>query len=127
MEPTRDLVGAVVELTPRMEYGQHNFEGGPVLGGMHVCGNPASVVGDGDRVVGMHGNLDLGAEARHHLVDGVVYYLPYQVMEARRRRGANVHRRPHAYGLKALQDLDLAPVVAFVARSHGLPLSHPIT
>ena len=55
---------------------------------------------------------DLVAEAGHGLVDRVVDDLVHEVVQAAGAGGADVHPRALADGLEALEDLDVAGVVA---------------
>ena len=108
------LVGAVVELAARMQDREDDLERRNLLDGVEADGDAAAVILHGDRVVGMDGHLDLGTEAGHGLVDGVVDDLPHQVVQARHRRGADIHARALTNCLEALEDLDLALVVGML-------------
>ena len=65
----------------------------------------AAVVDDGDRVVGVDGDVDAGAVAGEGFVDRVVDDLVDEVVEAARPGGADVHAGPLADRLEALEDL----------------------
>ena len=82
---------------------------------MHVDGDAAAVVGDGDRVVGVDDDLDLVGLAGQRLVDGVVDDLVDQVVQAARAGRADVHARALADRLEALEDGDVLGAVAPVA------------
>jgi len=60
----------------------------------------------------MHTHLDAVVSARERLVDGVVDDLVDEVMEPSRTGRADVHARPFADRLQALQDLDVLGGVA---------------
>ncbi len=122
VEAAGHLVGVVVELASRVEDGKDNLERGDPLDGVALHGDAAAVVVDGDGVVRVDGHLDLGAEPGHRLVDGVVHDLPHQVVQARRRRRADVHARALANRLEALKDLDLTgTVLVLLCHAHILP------
>ena len=80
-------------------------------------GDAAAVVGDGDRVVGVDGDVDGGAVAGERLVDGVVDDLVDEVVEASRAGGADVHAGPLADRLEAFEDLDILGVVVRLLHS----------
>ena len=107
-----DLVGGVVKLATCMQDGQDDLKGRNLLDGVLVHGDAAAVVYDGDGVIGVDCHLDLVAEAGEGLVNGVVHDLVHQVVQSAGARRANVHARALADGLKTLEDLDLAAVVA---------------
>ena len=118
-----DLVGLVVELSAGVQDGEDDLEGRDLLLGVLGHGDASAVVLDGHGVVRVDRHLNLGAEARHGLVDGVVDNLPHQVVQAGRRSGTNVHARTLAHGLKALEDLNFARIVRVVVLlCHVTPL-----
>ena len=126
MQPARHLVAVLVELATGVQLG-HDDLGGAALGLVAVVpldagGDPAAVVGDRDGVVGMNGDDDLVAVAGERLVDRVVDDLEDQVVQTGTVGGvADVHARPLAHRLQALEDLDaagavVAPAVGFLTR-----------
>jgi hypothetical protein len=74
---------------------------------MDVGGDAATVVGDGAGAVVVEHHQDLVAVAGQGLVNGVVDHLVHQVVQAPGAGGADVHARPLAHRLQALQNLDL--------------------
>ena len=72
-----------------------------------IDGNAAAVVDDGDRAVDVDGDVDLIAEAGQRLVDRVVDDLVDQMVQPARPGRPDVHRRPLANRLQALENLDL--------------------
>jgi len=50
---------------------------------------------------------DLGAEAGHRLVDGVVDDFPDEVVQTSQTRGADVHARAATHRIETLQHLDV--------------------
>ena len=115
VQAARHLVAAAVaELAAGVEHGEHHLGGGLLLLGHRVDRDAAAVVRDGDGVVRMDDDLDLVGLAGQGLVDGVVDDLVDQVMEAAGAGRADVHARPLANGLEALQDRDVLGAVAAV-------------
>src|SRR5690606_1500102 len=113
-----NLVAVVVELSAGMQHGHDDLGGGTAFLGMDVHGNAAAVVRDGDGVVGVDGDRDLGAVAGQGLVDGVVHDLEDHVVQARAVIGiADVHAGTLAHRFQSLQYLDVAGIV-------GLGVSH---
>ena len=122
VEAAGDLVGVVVKLAARVEDGEDHLERRDLLDGVLLHGDAAAVVVDRDRVVRVDGHLDLGAEAGHGLVDGVVHDLPHQVVQAGGGRRADVHARALPDRLETLEDLDGLPaVVVLLCHAHILP------
>ena len=109
-----DLVGVVVELAARVQDREDDLERRhALLLRVLLDGDAAAVVLDRDGVVRMDGHLDLGAVARHGLVDRVVDDLPHEMVQARGGRGSDVHAGTLAHSLETLEDLDVfASVVA---------------
>ncbi len=84
------LVVVAVKLAAGVQNGQHHFQGRLFCFGMFVDGDPAAVVGDGDRAaVLVQRDRDLRCVPVHRFVDRVVDDLPDQVVQpgrCRRRR-----------------------------------------
>ena len=114
-----DLVAtAVAELAAGVEHGEHDLDRRPALLLVHRDGNPAPVVDDGHRVVGVDRDGDLGAVAGEGLVDGVVDDLVDEVVQTHHAGRADVHARALADGLEAFEDRDVLCVVAGVGLRH---------
>ena len=111
VEAAGDLVAPAAELAAGVEHGENHLQGGQARLGLDVHGDAAAVVGDSDGVALVDGDGDLIAEAGQGLVDGVVHDLVDQVVQSRFAGGADIHARPLAHGLQALQHLDLAAAV----------------
>ena len=118
MQAAGDFVGIAVEFSAGVKNSHDNFGGWLFLRGVHVDGNAAPVVGDGDGIVVMDDNVDFVAIARKGLVDRVVANFPDQMMQAEFAGRADVHRRTLAYGFDAAKDFDRSGVV-LVARAFG--------
>ena len=82
---------------------------------MFVDWNTTTIVLNSDRLILVDSHLNMGAVARHCLVDGVVNGLVDEVMETFLTDVANVHGRTLAHCLKSFEDLDVTcRVVALV-------------
>ena len=84
-------------------------------------GNAAAVVAHRHRAVRIERDVDFGGVAGQRLVDGVVDDLVDHVVQAGAVVGvADVHARPLAHGIEALEDLDrFRAVVGFGADISG--------
>jgi hypothetical protein len=102
------LVGGVLELAAGMEHGEDDFRRRLATFLVGVHGNAAAVVPHRAGPVGVQDDLDAVAVARQRLVNGVVHDLVDEVVEPIGPGVADVHGRPLAHGLEALEDLDVA-------------------
>ena len=84
MEPTRYLVGVLIELPPRMERRHRELHAGYTLFRVYIDGDPPAIVADRDRAVLTQRDPYFGAEAGHRLVDGVVDNFVHEVCNPRR-------------------------------------------
>src|SRR5690606_34160340 len=110
-----DLVGVLVEFAAGVQFGHDDFGGAAAVFVVLVDGrgDAAAVVGDRDAVVGVDGDDDVVAIPRQCLVDGVVHDFEDHVVQAGAvGRVADVHARPFAHGLQALEHLDRIGAVA---------------
>ena len=87
-----NFVSVAIEFSAGVQHGHHDFGGGLFFRGVHVDGNAAAVVDDGDAVVVVHGDVDFVAEAGHGFVDGVVDDFPDEMVQAQFAGRADVHR-----------------------------------
>ena len=111
-----DLVAAAVaELAAGVEDREHDLDGRLALLLHDRHGDAAAVVDDGDRAVGVERDVDLGRVAGEGLVDGVVDDLVDEVVQTAHAGRADVHARPLAHGLEALEDGDVLGVVRALA------------
>ena len=77
-----DLVAAAVaELAAGVQDGEHDLDGRPALLLHDPDRDAGAVVDDGDRVVGVDGDVDARGAAGERLVDGVVDHLVDEVMQ----------------------------------------------
>src|SRR5262249_1850800 len=104
-----NFVRGSIELAAGVQLGEYHLGGGNFLAvDYHVVDrNAAAVVHDGNGVVDVDGDLDLGGKAGKGFVHGVVDDLVHQVVQPHLAVGADVHSRTQADGLHPLQDLDV--------------------
>jgi hypothetical protein len=100
-----------------MELRHRDLGRGPTLLGMQIDGNPAALVLDRDRVVGVDRDANDVAEAADVLIDRVVDDLPHEVVKPGNAGRADVHRGPESHGLQTFEDFDGTRVVF----AHTLP------
>ena len=102
-----NLVGILVEFPAGMQLRHDDLGGRHALALVDVGRDAAAVVEHGHRAVGVERHLDARRVAGQRLVDGVVDHLVDHVVEAGAVVGvADIHARPLAHGVEALQDLD---------------------
>ena len=102
-----DLVGVLVELTARVQLGHDDLGRRDAFALVDVGWDAAAIVGDGHRAVGVERDRDFRCVAGQRLVDGVVHHLVDHVVQARAVIGiADIHARPLAHRIKALEHLD---------------------
>ena len=118
-----DLVGVLVEFSAGMQLGHDDLGGGDALALVDVGRDAAAVVEDRHRAVGVERHLDARGVAGEHLVDGVVDDLVDHVVQARAVVGvADIHARPLAHRVEALQDLDRFRAIFFRLGRARLPI-----
>ena len=106
-----------------MQHREHHLKGWDALLRVTSYGYATPVVRHGHGVVRVNGNGDLRTKSRHGLVHGVVHDLPYQVVQAARTRGTDVHARSLAHGVQAFEDLDrVLSVPVLLLLCHVIPL-----
>ncbi len=121
VQTTGDLVAASVsELATGVQDGQHDLDRGTALLLHDRHGNTATVVGLGDRVVGMDRDGHLCAEAGKRLVDRVVHKLVHKVVQTHDPRGADVHAGALANCLQPLEDRYVLCVITGVTSHRGV-------
>ena len=106
MEPPRDLVAVVIELAAGVQHGHDHFRSGyPFL--VDIGRNTAAVVLNGDGLIGMNGDGDVGAVPGQRLVDRVVHHLEHHVVQTRSVvRVTDIHAGAFTHRIKAFQHLD---------------------
>ena len=113
VETAGDLVAVAAELAARMENSEHDLDRRHAAL-VHINGNAAAVVRDGDAVVLVDHNLDVVAVARKRLVNRVVNNFINKVMQSALGGRSDVHTRALANSLKALEHLDLSRAVVSI-------------
>src|SRR5262249_32897217 len=101
-----NLVALVVELSACVQHREHNFRR-RLSAFVLVNGNTAAVVDNGDRSVGVNGDIHLVGEAGQRLVNGVVDDFVHEVMQPGRTSRPDVHGWTFPYSLEPFEDLDL--------------------
>ena len=110
------LVAVLVELAAGVQHRQRELDAGHLLGRMHVDGNAASVVFDGDGVVVVDRDAHRVGVAGQRFIDRVVDDFRHEVVQPALGRRADVHAGTLANRLESLEDLNLSSVVLLVAR-----------
>ena len=123
MEPAGHLVAATTELPACVEDGVDDLHG-VRTGGVLAHRDAASVVLDGDRVIAVDRDGDVGRVTRHRFVDRVVDDLPDQVMEATDVGRPDVHARPATNSFEPLEDLNAGRVVVGAAAAAAASGGH---
>lgn len=118
MQAAGHLIAGILaaELAAGMEHGVHDGDSRDAQLGLDVHGDAAAVVRNFDDVAGLDGDFDVGAVAGQSFVDGVIYDLIDQVVQAGGAGGTDVHTGALAHGFQAFQDLDLCAAVGVVGR-----------
>ncbi len=111
MQAAGHFVAAAAELASRMEHRQHHLQGGLLQLGLLIHRDAAAIVDDGDAAIGVNGDVDGVTVAGHGLVDAVVDDLANEVVQAANVGAADVHARPAADRLQALEHLDVLGAV----------------
>jgi len=99
-ESVSRVAGALVELAARVQAGEGEHDYRNLFFGMQANRNAAAVVGDRDRTVAMHADVDVQGLAGQGLVGRVVDDL---LDDVGRRVGAGVHARPFAHRLETFE------------------------
>ena len=92
-------VTARPEFAARMQDGHYYFDRGAFFGGMHIYRDSAAVIADPQTPICLDGNFDMVAIAGQSLVDGVVDYLVYQVVQTALPGRTDIHTGAFAYCL----------------------------
>ena len=107
-----NLVGILVELAARMQSREHHLGGGNALLDVHVGGDAAPVVADGDAAVAVQGQRDVVGKAGLRLINGVVDDFECHVVQAGPVIGiADIHSGSFADRIQALEDRDRRSVI----------------
>ena len=126
MEAARHLVRILVEFPARVQLGHDDLGRRDPFALMDVGRNPAAVVGDRARAVGVQRHLDPAGVAGQGLVDRVIDYFMNHVMQARAVIGvADVHAGTLADRVESLEDLDRFRAVFLGVLGRGV-VSHSV-
>ncbi|MPM70900.1 hypothetical protein SDC9_117861 [bioreactor metagenome] len=120
MEAAGDLIAAAAEFSAGVEDGKHHLQGGLACLLLDIHRDAPAVVHNRDDISRQNAHRDIVAVPGQRLVDGVVHNFVYQMVQARRGRGADIHARPLPNGLKALQNLYFRSAVLMLYRGHAL-------
>ncbi|MDR6304418.1 hypothetical protein GGQ85_002125 [Nitrobacter vulgaris] len=107
VQPTGDLVGILIEFSAGVQLRHDDFSRGNAFTLVNVDGNAATVVAYGHRIVGVEDDLDGGGMSSQRFVDGVVdYFIDHMVQTGAVIGIADIHARPLAHGVEALENPD---------------------
>ncbi len=111
VESSGNLIGALVEFAAGVEHGHGDLEAGFLLGLVDIDRDTTAVVHNGDGVVRVDRQLDLRAETCQRFVDGVVYHLVHEMMQAPGGSRTDVHAWPLPNRIESFQYLNGIGVV----------------
>ena len=125
MQTAGDLVGVLVKFAAGVQLRHHDFGCGDAFA-VHVGRNAAAVIAHRDGTVGVQRDEYLGGVAGECFVDRVVDDFVDHVMQAGTVVGvADIHARPLAHRVEALEDLDrFCAVVGIVGTDIAGRFSH---
>jgi len=103
MESAGNLVGLIVELPARMEFGHHHFNGWDSLFLVNIHRDSASVVVYCHGVIRVNTYVDPSAEARESLINTVIHDFEDEVMKSLGREVPDIHGRPLSDGSQPFQ------------------------
>src|SRR5690606_19424633 len=106
VQAARHLVRVLVELAAGVKHSQSELDTGDLLRRVEIDGEPTPVVDHGDRIIRVDDDVDRVRVTGERLVDRVVYYLVYEVVETPRARGPDVHPGPLPDRFQTLEYLD---------------------
>ena len=113
MQAAGGFVNFGIEFAAGVQCAHDHFERRLVLEfRMRIDRHAAAVVGDGDKAVGLHLDLDPVGMAGQRLVHGIVDHLGEQVVQRLLVGAADIHAGAAAHRLEPLQHLDMLGGVA---------------
>ena len=129
VQAARDLVAVLVELAAGVQLGHYDFSSAALwivlVVELQARRHAAAVVGHGDGVIGVNGDVDVVAMSGERFVDGIVQHFENEVVQTRAiRRIADIHPRPLADRLQTFKDLNGGCAISVVGLrnwvfSHG--------
>ena len=120
-----NLIALAAELTAGMQDGINHRDRGDAHFGVDTHGDAAAVIGDTDDIAFQDLGFDMGAVACQRLIYGVIHDLVYQVVQAARACGTDIHTGALADRFQSLQHLDLCFVI--VALFYLFDVAHSIS
>jgi len=102
-----------------MEDGVHHFERVFPGGLLYPYRDSSAIVLYGYGSVLMNGDLDPIAHPRQRLVNRVIHYLKYEMVQAALVGAADIHAGASTHGLQALEHLNVVRCIADRPVSHG--------
>ena len=124
VQTARHLVAVLVELAAGVQHRHRELDARHLFRRMHVDRNAATVVLDGDRIVGVDRDANRVRVAGERFVDRVVDDFVDEMMQAALGRRADVHAGAFANRLESLEYLDLPRVVLLLASRPPLCIRH---
>jgi hypothetical protein len=100
VEAAGNFIRLFVKLPAGVEPGHYQFQGADVLGGMDVRRNTPAVILHPDNVVPLQNYQNIGTEALHGLVNGVIDNFKNQMMQAVNAGRPDIHTGTFANSLK---------------------------
>src|SRR5262249_10875299 len=108
VQPAGMEVVLVLEFAAGMQSGENQLEGGSLVLGVHVDGDPTAVIADGDGLpVLMQGDRHLAAGALKVSLHGVRKPSPKQMLHTTAVAPANIHAGALTHRLEAFEDGDV--------------------
>ena len=114
VQAAADLITVLIEFTTGMQYGHYHFQRTPMLLGVHIYRNTATVILHSNGVVGIDMHSYLVAEASQCLINRVVHYLIYQMVQTFLRDVSNVHCGAFTNRLQTFEHLNTRTIILFL-------------
>jgi hypothetical protein len=111
VETAGNFIAAPAELRAGVEHGHGDFDAGFLFLRVKINREAPAVVFDRDGTVFIENAVYFGAVAGEDLVNAVVGYLDKEMLETPGAGGADIHSRPLADGIQALENLDVFGLV----------------
>src|SRR5690242_13382010 len=117
VQSARDFVVRGVEFSARVQRGEHDLRGGKFFSAHYhvINGDPAAIIDDGDGVINVNGDFDLGGVTGKRFVNGIVHDFVDEVMQSHLAIRADVHGGAQAHGFHTLKDFNVVGGVLAVA------------
>jgi len=124
MQTAGYFVRIVVELPAGMQNSHDDFCSRSAFFFVDVYRNAATIVGNGNGVVGMYDNFNIVTVASKSLVNGIVDNFKHHVVEAGAVISvANIHTGALTHRIKSTQDFNVGGVISVTgSRRHKIPI-----